>query len=217
MGYAGVPCFWLEPTGIVGVSLRRYVRDQDHRCPRPSGYHDASTGVLWEEPLRLKRWRDGYWTMRPIPRRRRPGRRDPRWPRKCECGYRFRPFDVWQVNQAERYRRSDTGELVFFRGYGDSTMAGGLYDAWWLHEFKVECSDGSMRGFVGPDGIALVAICPNGAGWTVDGPAHDDGTFSPGGWSRSGDPRNPSTLTVAPSIVAGDYHGFLQGGRFTDG
>lgn len=216
MAYAGCACFWLERTGRVGISLRRYARDEADPCPLERGYHDAATGILWKEKLRLRRWRDGYFTMRPVPKSRWPGRRDKRWPTHCACGYRFKASDTWQVNQAEEHRRSDTRKLVCFRGYGDSSMAGALYDSWWLHDYTVKCSDGSIRGFVGPDGIALVAICPNGAAWNVDGPARDNGVAQPGGWSRTGDPRKPETLTVSPSIIASDYHGFLQAGRFTD-
>ena len=48
------------------------------------------------------------------------------------------------------------------------------------------------------DGINLVAVCPNGLIWDVDGPAVRDGEVTHHAWTRSGDPRQPSTLTVAP-------------------
>lgn len=84
-------------------------------------------------------------------------------------------------------------------GEGGVAPPGMLLDAHWY-----PCEPG-------PDGIKLMAALPNGLLWCVDGQATGGG-----GWTRTGDPRQPETLTCSPSIVAGDYHGFLQGGRFTD-
>jgi hypothetical protein len=94
---------------------------------------------------------------------------------------------------------------------------GASWDAWWMPDY-----------WRGPDGIALMVKCPNGHEWHVDsqasnctrkGQPHEC-------WVRHGDPRQ-ANVTVdkhgdtcaagAGSIVAGDYHGFLQAGILTAG
>lgn len=53
-------------------------------------------------------------------------------------------------------------------------------------------------------GPHLIVRLPNGWDWDVDG------LMSNGpGWERAGEPPH---VTAAPSIVAGDYHGWLRGG-----
>jgi hypothetical protein len=142
---------------------------------------------------------------------------DPRWPSVCAgCGEAFALSDIRQWNSAVVYQRGDTGELVAHRGYGGVELAGALYDGWWLHErVSRDSESGVEHRYVGPDGIALVAICPNGAPWEVDGPSRSNGKLGPG-WTRTGDPRVPGTLTTNPSIIAGDYHGWIRNGSFTD-
>ena len=136
-----------------------------------------------------------------VVKRLHPPHSDMRWPVVCErCGVPFLRDDEWQVNQAQVYHRSDTGEEVVTRGYHERSAAGALLDLWWRHGMKTQ--DG--QGYVGADGISLGAFCPNGFLWEVDGEASRGGR-----WTRTGDPRDPETLTVSPSIVAGDYHGFL--------
>jgi hypothetical protein len=178
---------------------------------------DAAVNLGIEIPLRIRTEPDGYQVMLEVPRAKRIAVADPRWPEVCaKCGEPFKRGDHRQWNQAEVYVRGDNGEEVAFRGYADKSMAGALYDAWWLHERRVVDAQGVERRYVGPDGIALVAICPNGLAWEVDGPASGGG-----GWARTGDPRHPETLSVSPSIIAGKpgapgtYHGFLQSGSFT--
>jgi hypothetical protein len=229
MRFPGCACFWLEPTFMVRLSLRRFTfsvtpgkqESRAHRnCPADKSGHDASVDLGREIPLRVRQEEYGA-VMESVPEDECPPHDDPRWPTVCAaCGESFRDDDEWQVNQAEVYVRGDTGERVATRGYGDITLAGALYDAWWLHDRIVRNSQGVERHYVGPDGIALVAICPNGSPWEVDGPSRAaDGTLGPG-WSRTGDPRRPGTLSVTPSIVngtgPGGYHGFLTAGRFTD-
>ncbi len=223
MSYAGCACYWLEPTGRVRLSLRRFTfsvseGDEDdgrhHDCPEGESGCDASVELVTFLPLRFD---DGEYgrTMREVPRSARPLARDPRWPDACEhCREPFPRRAMRQVNQAEEYRRSDSDTLVYMRRpYGEEN-AGALLDGWWLHRRLSE--DG--QGYVGPDGIALIAICPNGYPWELDGPATGGGR-----WTRTGDPRDPPSLTVSPSIAIVDpaspkhYHGFLQAGSFTDG
>ena len=80
----------------------------------------------------------------------------------------------------------------------------------------------------GPDGRALVVICPNGHSWYLDSRAsnctmkHDTDHRC---WVRHGSPEE-GNLTVdkdgltcgagAGSIIAGDYHGFLTDSKFTN-
>lgn len=104
-------------------------------------------------------------------------------------------------------------------GWTDRTLPpGAMLDAWWYHE---------ITGWTGPDGIALVVVLPpehvrsdegyvgrvdnRGNWWHVDGPSRNNGVPGPG-WTRTGDPRNPPTLSVIPSINTCDYHGFLTNG-----
>lgn len=211
MAYAGVKCFWLEPTGDVQLSLRRYISEED-RGPCPHGDYCQAMIPFSREKMRLKEEPDGWHTLESYDDLK-PADDDSRWPLACSrCGRDFKDGATRQLFQAEVYKRSDTGEEVTVRGYGGIELAGALYDGWWLHGRKVVDKQGRTRGYTGEDGIALIAICPNGGAWQVDGPSGNGN-----GWTRTGDPRKPETLSVTPSIVAGDYHGFLTGGSFTDG
>ena len=53
----------------------------------------------------------------------------------------------------------------------------------------------------------IAIICPNGCEWEIDRWS-SNGT----GWTVTGDLPN---ITCAPSIICGDYHGFLRNGEFT--
>lgn len=103
----------------------------------------------------------------------------------------------------------------------DQTLPpGAMLDATWYHD---------IDGWRGPDGIALMVVLPpqhirsdNGEvdnrsnWWHADGPSRNNGVPGPG-WSRTGDPKaSPPTVTIQPSILTGDYHGFVQGGTLTD-
>jgi hypothetical protein len=215
VGEGAMPCFWLEPTGQAALGLRRFtfssssVRGED--CPAKEKWgHDAS--VVLEDVRFEVQWKtteDGYVSQEMPPAELVPPRDDSRWPQVCEaCGNEFQDSAQWQYYAADEYSRSDGG-VVLARSSGlqQKEMGGALYDARWLHGMAGKSFyDVRDRG----DGIVLLAICPNGMPWVVDGKATGGGF-----WERTGDPRNPETLTVTPSIVAGDYHGFLQGGRFT--
>lgn len=52
----------------------------------------------------------------------------------------------------------------------------------------------------------ICVVCPNGEQWEIDRWS-SNGT----GWTVTGDLPN---ITCSPSIVAGDYHGFLRNGEF---
>ena len=215
MPYDGCPCYWLEPTGRERISLRRFTfslhadaegeRPGHRDCPASERWgHDASVvteieaDTVWED-------HGGY-----VPSEIRPTHDDPRWPAVCAaCGESFLDDDQWQVNGLRLFTRTDTrAEYAMSHGY-DPKIPGALYDGGpWMRSRFTE--DG--LGYVGPDDIALVAVLPDGWHWEVDGPARNGGR-----WTRTGDPHNPASLSVSPSILAGDYHGFLTAGAFTAG
>jgi hypothetical protein len=159
VGEGACGCFWLEPTGDVRLSVRRFTYgisttdgvwdppERQHRaCPAQavttyeSGEKyqsgcDASVDLGIEIPLRWRVEPDGYQVMLEVPRSKRIKASDPRWPKVCEaCGEPFKRDDIRQWNQKEVYVRADNGEKVAFRGYGDKSLVGALFDAWWLHD-----------------------------------------------------------------------------------
>lgn len=203
--YPGCACYWLEPTGKGRVGLRRFT---DERCPKTTWGHDASRICAIEFPIVWKTDEDGYLLQQGVPRSKVPRRSDPRWPKRCKaCRKAFPKEATWQSFVATEYVRSDTGKRVWLRHVMGIECAGAMYDVEYLHGEWGKWQKVKEE----PDGIILGAVCPNGALWIVDAQASSGGY-----WTRSGDPRRPETLTASPSIVAGDYHGFLQAGRFTD-
>lgn len=207
IGEGETRCFWLEPTGLGRVGLRRFTYSGTDGQPCPAGQGrgcDATHVRRATYPIPWLADEDGYVTLRSpadVPRS------SSSWPRRCElCGNRFPRGAEWQENWVEGYVRSDTGETVWTRHVHGRELAGSLYDARWLHGVGGEARNVQDRG----DGIVLAAVCPNGLPWIVDAEATGGGF-----WERTGDPRQPETLTVSPSIRAGDYHGFLQAGVLT--
>lgn len=196
MGYDGCECYWAKPTGLARHSLRRYSRD-DFTCTATLfDYHNASVDLPGEHPLIRNEhgWAGDFDA----------DRGDPSWPARCACGYEFTVDDHWQGNAARLYQRA-TGELIQLTGVdGD----GGRGPAGMLTHGEHWHPGGPWEDRYG-DGINLVAVCPNGAIWHVDGPAWNNGKATPNAWTRAGDPRTPGLLVVSPSIVAGDYHGWV--------
>lgn len=196
------PCFWVEDTGQVELSLRRYVSG-DHGCPGAGGYHNAHVDIGRADAERAA---DSSIGMVPVTRYAD----DPRWPVRCDgCDYLFVNDDQWQVNQERVYRRAGTSEEHSER----RLPPGAMLDATWYHD----------TNWVGADGISLIVVLPGsdtpddtrGRWWLVDGPPSNDRTKVPG-WQRTGDPRDPPTLSVTPSIDAGgSYHGFLTAGALS--
>lgn len=220
MTYPATKTYWLEPTETVAVGLRRYCHTGGSGWTCGDGYHSA-LAFTGEAPA-LYVERDG---RRSLDVRPATVRDDPAWPRSCRCGYVFAEDDPWQDWQELIYRRTDTGEHVTLRDRQPSDVGGpapappgATWDAWWMPD-----------AWRGPDGIALMARCPNGHHWTVDGRASnctlpDDRVHKC--WVRHGDPRDcrvsvdKNGVTCAAgggSIQAGDYHGFLTNGVFTAG
>jgi hypothetical protein len=137
---------------------------------------------------------------------------DPRWPTKCEtCDYQFSDADAAQVFYASLYRRTDTGEEMTLH----DAPPGAIWDAHWLHD---------MKGMVGPDGLSLVAVCPGGSHWHIDGRASNctlPGDLVHKCWVRHGTPpdltvdKNGLTCAAgAGSIATPNWHGFLRSGFF---
>lgn len=198
------PCFWVDEQPEVQLYLRRYA-DSDGSCP--GGYHNAAVPVGVEI---AERDAAGYLRAGRTAHARadvdEKWRDDDRWPTRCaSCPYEFTDTDSWQVARDRIFRRPDTGEEWTER----KLPPGAMLDGFW-HPQK------------GPDGIALVVVLPpavedsRGHWWHVDGPSRSGGKAGPA-WSRTGDPKaSPPTVTVTPSILTGDYHGFLRDGVLTD-
>lgn len=192
--YSGVPCFWVEPNGKADRTLRRY---GGKGCPAGHGdYHGASVNIgQFDVVLSEPDPENGVRYIAAISSDEYLG--DPRWPTHCECGYAFQADDKWQVNQHELYQAEDGRQTHITKVFGKEPLPGAMFQTFWRPELRKE------------DGLAISVVCPNGEVWCIDEEAS-----SGGHWTREGTPPN---LTVSPSIIAGDYHGHLQNGAFTDG
>src|SRR5690349_17066961 len=98
-----IKCFFLEPTGNVAVSLRRYHSSNSidkNICP-VDGYHNAKS-LIEEEPIERDESGNINNGLKPT-----PAHDDPRWPRSCACGYAFQESDEWQRFTEEIYKRTD--------------------------------------------------------------------------------------------------------------
>ena len=208
MAYDGCPCFWVEMTGRAGIRLRRFVFSSEGKpCTGKNGYHDASSEITAYEKLRWEEQTD-HGKVRLPPRSRSKKHRA--WPKVCECGYRFEADDEWQTNADPEWKRADTGDLLVCEAH--VLPAGALWHMDWTPLAPWTDRYG--------DGVNLYAMCPNGSYWNVDGPAYGGGEAkTPEAWSRTGDPRRPleTQLSAMPSIIAGDYHGWLANGIFSPG
>lgn len=177
-----IPCYLIEPSEIAEVSLRRFTYTNEPSCT--SWIHNASAVLeRVEYPLSNELMGDSTVLV---------DRTDPRWPTVCEgCSYVFQDTDQWQRSNHRLYRRVDTlGDLVVL----GKAPVGAMWFASWFR---------GMKGFDSPDGNILVVRTPGGD-WVVDGPSNSGGS-----WIRTGTAPN---VSVTPSIVIGNYHGFLTGG-----
>ena len=186
---AEIRCFFAEPIAKVNVELRRYVGSEKGKCAGPYGYHNASVVIeVKEKPL-------------PPPEDRYESTSidfahdDARWPKACPCGYEFQEGDEWQTNEHRLYAGGDKEFAL------REAPSGAMWDAWWWGD------DGK-----GPDGIHLVVQTPGGE-WMPDRPSRNqDGTQGPS-WQRSG---SIPDVTVRPSILMRNYHGYLTNGVLSD-
>lgn len=191
------PCFWVEDTGYADIHLRRFTFTDKAPVACTASYgHTAQSPALAR--VEQQRSHEGYLTVvDPYDYAENPA-----WPTACEvCGYAFRPEDEWQVNQEAIYKRPDTGE----EWPQKALPVGAMFDAFWMPT-------------KGPDGIALAVVLPppapdsRGHVWFPDHPSS-----SGGAWTRTGDPKAvPPTVDCNPSILTGDYHGYLRLGVLTD-
>lgn len=217
-----VPTFLLERTDKVKIYLRRYGGDpnpgpgSDVGCRGKYGYHDAQNYIATEKARYEERGtaenpytvivNDGSNFKKKYPRTHK------KWPTICDwCGYEFKPSDEWQFFTEIVYRRADTGEEMGLRNAPD----GAMWWAWWYKD----------NPRYQPNG-ALMVKCPGGSDWNIDGratnctmPKDDEHRC----WIRHGDPpritvdKNGLTCSAGGgSIIAGNYHGFLRDGVFTD-
>lgn len=116
-------------------------------------------------------------------------------------------LDEWKAEHEYRMAKpilvSHDGQRGTVEDFGPGAML----------DFASHPGHGDAYGYmVGPDGRCLIVVLPPAgpalSHWYVDGKAKDGGR-----WSRTGDPTaDPPTLSVTPSILTPDYHGFLTDG-----
>lgn len=204
----------LDPVPKITVDLRRYPSGNARQpCPLMPGeysYHNAQVFfALLDCPLR-EPGADEDWTE--LLKAFRPPNEDPRWPRKCGCGFAFADSDEWQMFANRLYSRGDNGELVSLRNAPPGAM-------WW--------ADWLPKNFWwdNKDDYDLMVMLPNGHEWDIDSRASN--CTMPNDrehrcWVRHGEPpnihvdKNGRTCAAgAGSILAGNYHGFLHHGELT--
>lgn len=192
----GVKCFFLEPTGKLRRSLRRF-KNGEGRCRAMTGqsiFHHADAPFDTIEDKNPH----GLYSAR---EQDAPPRADRRWPRRCACGHRFSAEDTFQLVAERIYRRSDTGEEV--------TLAAAPPGAMWFADWMPKAAQG-------PDGRCLVVRCPDGYDWIVDARASD--CTKPGDdehicWVRGGFPQYPSTLLInKDGLTCGGGHWWVLDG-----
>jgi hypothetical protein len=188
-----IQCFFLVPTGVDRLFLRRYksTSSDDDKCS-VHGYHNVNKFIATEERTEESCSGDIH------------PHNDERWPTHCGCGYEFTDDDKWQLFREEIYRRQDTGEEMI----RSDAPVGAMWDAIWY-------------GRKGPDGRSLMVRTPGGD-WFIDDRAsnctmRDDNEHRC--WVRHGEVPN---ITVgknghtcragAGSIAQKTYHGFLRNG-----
>jgi hypothetical protein len=180
-----IKCFMLEPTERAVRSLRRYVGEST--CPGPGMYTYHNAEVVIEHGVSFP---TGNLTLYGSSDDSWP-HDDPRWPTRCaQCAREFKDNDHWQHNLDRLFGRTDGGADVTIK----EAPAGAIWDAHWWPVVKDR----------GPDGRCLVVKTPGGD-WMIDCPS-----TSGGRWTRTG---TPPKITVTPSILLSDYHGWLRGGE----
>lgn len=177
-------CFVVEPSDFCRRSLRRY---SGNECKAEGHtYHNAE--VVIDDELDAATVDEGGTCEID------DYEDDPRWPKTCDCGYRFHPEDHWQVNTTRFYRGCPDGGLYVLR----ELPPGAMWNAYWLENLGR-----------GPDGKNWCVQMPCGIEWIVYGPSSDGGK-----WDVQG---VPPRITVSPSInLQGAYHGWIKDGVISD-
>lgn len=191
-------CFVVHKTDRHRRSLRRFVMSEKATCAKGKGFHNASTflDVVSEDQAVSRDISD-------------PQVYAGRWPEVCEaCGYEFTDRDEFQLF-CDRIYVDDAGVEYSLRNLVPGMM--------W------EPVGGHYR--TGPDGKAMMVVCPDGSTWHVDGRASNCTMPNDkehrcwvrhGTWPNITVDKNGLTCEAgAGSIQTGGYHGFLQNGRFT--
>lgn len=238
------PCFWLEPTDLCKVGLRRYIGSNKAPCPGPAAYHNA-LAYLGTVPLRRFPGREAllaelpgcsHWFSVPgnedaaaVPDFDWPPHDDPRWPQACGCGYEFAPCTCGQTPcredpPAATYQQwSELLYTVTAAMPGAAAQVGDLVTTRDAPEGAMW--DAFWYPWKGPDGRSLAVKVPGDHDWLVDSRASnctrpDDREHRC--WVRHGEvpnitvDKNGDTCAAgAGSIQAGAYHGFLRGGVLT--
>lgn len=202
-----IRCFWLEPSKLSEVSLRRYRMIKYLKDDAGNYVYEANGKTLKKDPnwyACKNSWGcDASVVIGQKDYEQDQGKivdetmkADARWPKACEaCGRAFEDADEWQWNERQLYTRSDNGELVTIR----NAPVGAMWDAHWMA--GLQGSRGTYKK--GPDGYCVTVKTPDGD-WCVDGPASNMG-----GWTRSG---TVPDITAQPSILMEKYHGWLRNG-----
>lgn len=200
-----IKCFFLEPTGMVRRSLRRYVASfQRDTCPTsPIGYHDAT--VFIDVVDRASDAQQQEWS-----------RADERWPVKCQwCQHTFTVDDQWQLFREALYRPSHGGEEITLR----DAPAGAM---WWAPWY-----DGLSGGpFLGQQLAHTLVVKTPGGEWMPDMRASnctmpfDDDHHC---WVLHGlvpnvtvDKNGKTCGAGGGSISQSGYHGFLRNGELVE-
>jgi hypothetical protein len=183
-------CFMAERTNRYQRELRRYVSDRNEPCVGGGmPYHNAVRPLDIVDAPESDANLDGSSTVEFCPMT------DIHWPVACACGYLFKPSDEWQWNQHRLYRRPGSKQGFTLA----HAPVGAIWTADWMQ-------------WDGPDGHSLVVQTPGGE-WWIDGPSgNNDGTRGPS-WTRQG---VPPAITVRPSILMPNFHGFLTNGILSD-
>ena len=226
------PCFWVEETGDVQLSLRRFTFGVYHGATPGDGYHDdrpdhvacpaeGRRPVQGKPGVEYQGGHDASVDIEQAPMQRTPEGfigalqvedwdGDERWPTSCtKCGEAMPEGAIWQVNQERIYAEAHHGDAPARAWQQRDLPPGAMFDGYWYPQ-------------KGTDGIALCVVLPGKGGafipWHVDGRAGNQPDLSKPGWTRTGDPKaNPPTVSATPSIlVGGTYHGYLTNGVLTD-
>lgn len=212
-------CIWADRAAKVARWLRRYrgsfAGAERYKCPQPGNYGACEAMVRVEDlpfegefvPAAPS---EGFFGD-PPPTAPEAFAGDPRWPRRCACGYEFCDADERDVLSDHVYRAADGREWPH-----RELPPGALHDHWWEVHALVPC--GSPPPAKGHYAIQTVPGMPNAVPTVVlpMGGCFELGSQSSGGgwWNVVGDPRQPETLSVTPSIWRkGYWHGFLTAGR----
>lgn len=207
MGYAAVKCFLVEATEMVRRSARCYIGSPEGKCEKSGlGYCNAEVYV---DEIASPLTTEGYDRAEAdfaLPD-------SAPWPTHCACGREFSPENRSTFTN-RIYKRADNGERF---GLNEINKApGAIFRSTWMEPY-----------WVGADGHSYCCVLPNGRLWQIDGVASNctmkNDTVHKC-WIRHGvapeftvDKDGPTCAAGGGSILADDYHGFLQNGWLTAG